>query len=392
MPGKSLQILISAGEASGDLHAARLAEALRARIGAEFFGMGGPRMRGAGVEIVVDCREVAVFGLLEAWMRIPAVLRALRRLEDEARRRKPALAILVDSSGIHLPLAKRLRRQGIRLVYFISPQVWAWRRYRVRAIRKLFEKVLVIFPFEEDFYREEKIPVEFTGNPLVDEAHATQSREEFADAHGFDASRPIVTVLPGSRRSELRFHLPVLADAMRILATDGSLQFVVAAAPGLSHEAFAPLFSSDVPFKLVTDDTYNALAAADCAIVSSGTATVEAALLGAPMVVVYRLSAFTAALARRLVHTRTFAMVNLIAGRKIVPELIQHDFTPARVAAEVRRLLEDPALVRQMKNDLAGIRTKLGSGGAIERAADAIARLLLENPRQPGGRPHALIL
>jgi lipid-A-disaccharide synthase len=167
---------------------------------------------------------------------------------------------------------------------------------------------------------------------------------------------------------------------MRNLATSGHLQFVVAAAAGLSREDFAPLFSAGVPFKLVADETYNALAAADCAIVSSGTATVEAALLGAPMVVVYRLSAFTAALARWLVHTRTFAMVNLIAGRKIVPELIQNDFTSARVAAEVRRLLEDPAAVREMKSHLAEIRTRLGSGGAIERAAEAIARLLAEKP------------
>jgi lipid-A-disaccharide synthase len=380
-PEKPLQILISAGEPSGDLHAARLAEALRARTCAKFFGMGGPRMRSAGVEIVVDCQEVAVFGLLEAWMRIPAVLRALRQLEEEARRRKPALAILTDSSGIHLRLAKRLKRQNIRLVYFISPQVWAWRRYRVRSIRKLFEKVLVIFPFEEGFYRNENIPAEFTGNPLVDEVHATQSRREFAAAHGLDASRPIITVLPGSRRSELKFHLPVLAETMRNLAGNAKLQFVVAAAPGFSRDAFAPLFSSGVPFTLVVDDTYNALAAADCAIVSSGTATVEAALLGAPMVVVYRLSSFTAALARWLVHTRTFAMVNLIAGRKIVPELIQSDFTSAKVAAEVRRLLENPEARRQMKSDLAEIRTKLGSGGAIERAADSIVRLLAENPR-----------
>jgi lipid-A-disaccharide synthase len=374
-----LQILISAGELSGDLHAARLATALQARTGAQFFGMGGPRMREAGVDIVVDCREVAVVGLIEAWMKIPVVLRVLRQMQNEARQRKPALAILVDSGGIHLPLGKRLKKQKIPLVYFISPQVWAWRTHRVRTIRKLFQKVLVIFPFEERFYQREGVAAEFVGNPLVDEVRATKSRAEFCAAHELDASRPLVAILPGSRRSELRFNVPVLADAVRELSAEPRRQFVVAAAPGLARDLFAPLLDVGAAVKIVDGETYNAVGAADCAVVCSGTATVETALLGTPMVVVYRLSRFTASMARLMVRTRTFAMANLIAGKRIVPELIQDDFTAGKVAAEVRHLLDDPAARQEMKDDLSEIRARLGPGGATERAADAIVRLLEEN-------------
>jgi lipid-A-disaccharide synthase len=376
---RPLQILISAGEASGDLHAARLVSALRACTGAIFFGMGGANMREAGVEILVDSQEVAVLGLAETLTHIPAVLRVLRRLELEARLRKPDLAIVVDSWGVHIRLAQRLKKQGTRLVYFISPQVWAWRRGRVHLIRGIFEKVLVIFPFEQEFYRREGVAAEFVGNPLVGEVRATKSRHEFAEAHVLDASRPIITLLPGSRRSELRYHVPVLAAAVQALAADKRLQFVVAAAPGMPLGELESLRTAAEVVRVVESETYNALAAADCSVVASGTATVEAALLGAPCVVIYRLSWLTAAVARRLMKTPYIAMVNVIAGRQVAPELIQENLTVANVAAEVRKLLDDPTGRAKMIAGLGEVRSKLGPAGAIERAADAIAAMLPKN-------------
>jgi lipid-A-disaccharide synthase len=379
-PVHPTQILISAGEASGDLHAARLVTALRARIGADFFGMGGMRMREAGVEILVDSQEVAVLGLAETLTHIPAVLGTLRRLEAEARLRKPALAIVVDSWGVHIRLAQRLKKQGTPVVYFISPQVWAWRRERVRLIRGIFKKVLVIFPFEQEFYRRQGVAAEFVGNPLVGEVRATKSRDEFARAHGLDSSRPIITLLPGSRRSELRYHVPVLAGAVQMLAADGNLQFVVAAAPGTPLGELEPLQNAAEVVRVVENETYDALAAADCSVVASGTATVEAALLGAPCVVIYRLSRLTAFVARRLVRTPYIAMVNVIAGRRVVPELIQENLTVANVGAEVRKVLGDPAARAEMIAGLGEVRSKLGPAGAIERAADSIAAMLPKNP------------
>jgi len=375
---RPLQILISAGETSGDIHAARLVHALRSRTGAEFFGMGGPHMRDAGVETIVDSREVAVLGLAETITHIPAVLRALRRLEGEARLRKPHLAILVDSWGVHVRLAKRLKKQGIRLVYFISPQVWAWRKGRVRTIRGIFEKVLVIFPFEQAFYEREGVAAEFVGNPLVEEVRATKSRAEFALAHGLNASAPIITLLPGSRRSELRYHVPVLAAAIQELAADENLQFVVAAAPGMRNE-LELLRVTAAAVIVVENETYNALAAADCSVVASGTATVEAALLDAPCVVIYRLSWVTAEVVRRLMKTPYVAMINVIAGRLVAPELIQENFTVAKVVAEVRRLLDDSNARAQMISGLREVRARLGAAGAIERAADAIVTMLARN-------------
>lgn len=370
--------MISAGEASGDLHAARLVIALRARTGAEFFGMGGPHMRDARVEIIADSSEVAVLGLAETLTRIPAVLSVLRRLDAEFCRRKTDLAIVVDSWGVHEWLAKRLHKKGARLVYFISPQVWAWRESRVRIIRSIFERVLVIFPFEQEFYRRHGVAAEFVGNPLVDEVRATKSRTQFAESHELDPSRPIVTLLPGSRHSELRYHVPVLAEVMQALATDkdGGPLFVVAAAPGIPSREFEALRAAGA--KVVEGETYNALAAADCSVIASGTATVEAALLGTPCVVIYKLSWLTAAIVRRRVKTPYFAMVNLIAGRQVVPELIQENLTVPSVVEEVRKLLDNAGARQEMINGLREVSSKLGASGAIERAADAIVRMLGE--------------
>jgi len=374
------EILISAGEASSDMYAARLATALRARTGARLFGMGGKRMAEAGVELIADYHQVAVVGISEVLHKIPTVVGVQRKIASEAVRRRAPLAILVDSPGTHLGVARRLKNNGIRVGYFIGPQVWAWRPGRVRVVKRLVERMVVIFPFEEAIYREAGVLVNFVGHPLVDVVKASMSRTEFAERHGLDAGRPIVTLLPGSRRSEIERHYPLIMEACERLSreaqTRGAIQFVLAAAPALETELFAPYAKPGVSVTRVEGATYDALSAADCAIVASGTATVEAALLGTPMVVVYRVSPTSAFVLKRMVRSPFIAMVNLIAGRRVVPELIQDQFTSESVVEEVRKLLESPAARDEMKAGLAEVRTTLGPGGAIERAADIFAGML----------------
>jgi lipid-A-disaccharide synthase len=377
------EILLSAGEASSDMYAARLANALRERTGAKFFGMGGPRMAEAGVDLIADYHEVAVVGITEVLHKIPAVVAVQNRLARAAGRRRASLAILVDSPGTHLGVARRLKKKRIPVGYFIGPQVWAWRAGRVRVVRRLVNRMVVIFPFEEKIYRDAGVPVDFVGHPLVDVVHPTMTRDEFAARHGLDPERPIVTLLPGSRQNEIVQNYPRLVAACELLARDarasGALQFVHVAAHGLAPELFASpgersgSESSRVDIHRIEGSAYDALAAADCAIVASGTATVEAALLGTPMVVIYRVAPFTAAILRRMVKAPFIGMVNLIAGRRIVPELIQEDFTSEALAAEVRYILESPEGRDQMKSDLAEVRIKLGTGGAIDKAADIFA-------------------
>jgi lipid-A-disaccharide synthase len=370
-------ILISAGEASSDMYAAQLATALRERTGAKFFGMGGPRMADAGVELVADYHEVAVVGIAEVLHKIPTVIGVQNRLKREAKRRNAALAILVDSPGTHLGVARRLKQINVPVGYFIGPQIWAWRAGRIRIVKRRVDRMVVIFPFEEKIYRDAGVPVNFVGHPLVDVVRPGVTRAEFASLYNLDANKPIVAILPGSRKSEIRQNYERIVEACeRLRHTLCNIQFVLAAAPNLKPDLFASEAYAAIGIKQVQGATYDALAAADCAIVASGTATVEAALLGTPMVVVYRVSPLSASILRRMIRTPFFSMVNLIAGRRVVPELIQDDFTPGAVETEVRRLLDSLAASDEMKSSLAEVRAKLGPGGAIERAADIFAQML----------------
>jgi lipid-A-disaccharide synthase len=273
-------------------------------------------------------------------------------------------------------LARKLQPRGIRNVYYICPQFWAWRPWRANLIRRRFAKALCIFPFEEQFFRNAGVSTEFIGHPLVGEVNATKDRKEFCRAHGLDPSRTIITVLPGSRAGELVHHVQVLQESVARIHAKKPAQFVVAAAHPKDLEFLKTGWPQGVPVNVVEGETYNALAAADAAIVSSGTATVETALLDTPMVVVYRVSALTATLAKPLVRTPFFAMVNLIAERQAVPELVQDDFTPDRVAYETLRILQDPNTRNSVKTGLAEVRRRLGPPGAVDRAADQILRLL----------------
>ena len=370
-------ILISAGEASGDMYAARLATALRARADVQLFGMGGTRMRDAGVEIVADCSEVSLVGIVEIAKKYPALKRVWKRMVGEAARRQPPLAILTDFPGFHLRLARALKRQGVRNVYFVSPQFWAWRPWRANLVRRRFVRALCIFPFEQEWYRLRGVKADFIGHPLVGNVAANRTRAEFAAACGLDASKPIVAVLPGSRSGEIAHHMPILVQACRLIQQKRNhVQFVLALAPGVNRSQMTPYLLPEVLMYVAEDATYDALGAADLSIVSSGTATVEAALMNSPMIVVYRLAPVTAAIARWLVRTPMFAMVNLIAAKRVVPELVQKDFTPTRLANEAIRLLDSPRAREQMRRGLADVREKLGPPGAVDRAADLIVGML----------------
>jgi lipid-A-disaccharide synthase len=358
------------------MYAARLATALQHRADLQIFGMGGPQMRAAGVDIVTDYSDVSVVGITEILSHLPSLIRAMRRIVCEAERHKPAFAILTDFPGFHLRLARKLKARGIKNIYYVCPQFWAWRPWRVRVVRRRFAQAFCIFPFEEKFYGDAGVPVKFIGHPLVGAVHASLDRRGFCRQQSLDSQKPIVTILPGSRSAELRQHLPVIRKACQHIHSESQAQFVIAAAPGSTLATLREAWPPGLPLKIAVGETYNALAAADAAIVSSGTATIEAALLDVPMVVIYRVTPLTALLAKPLVRTPFFSMVNLIAGKRAVPELIQNDFTPERVSAEVLRLLNDQRSREALRRDLAEVRRRLGPPGAVDRAAEAILKLI----------------
>jgi len=363
-----VSLLLSAGEASGDMYAARLASSLRERLDVEIFGMGGPHMRAAGVDTVTDYSEVSVVGITEILSHLPSLLRAMSRIVAETERRKPALAILTDFPGFHLRLARKLKARGAKNVYYICPQFWAWRPWRANLVRRRFVKALCIFPFEEEFFRKAGVSVEFIGHPLVGAVRATMDRKSFCERHRLDPNHKIVTVLPGSRSEELAQHLAVLREACALIQTQVEAQFVIAAAHKNDLQQLQTGWPATLSIRVMEGETYNALACADAAIISSGTATVEAALLDVPMVVVYRVSPLTALLAKPLIRTSHFAMVNLIAGKRAVPELVQGEFTPEKVATATLGLLKDAQARAAMRIELAEVRKRLGPPGAVERA------------------------
>lgn len=367
------RLLLSCGEPSGDVYAGELLDRLRAVRGeVEAFGLGGDHVAAAGGRLLAHVRDVAVVGLVEVVRHLGDLRALFRRILAEVDRSPPQAAVLLDYPDFNLRLARALHRRRVPVVYYVSPQVWAWRRYRIRQIRRHVTRMLVLFPFEEEVYRRAGVPVTFVGHPLVERLRPVADRPGFLKEIGLDPERPVLALLPGSRAGEVSHNLPPLRGAAELLrARRPDVQLALAAAPTLPDSAFA---GAGVP--LVRDRTHALLSAATVGIVASGTATVEAALLDLPMVVVYRLAPLTFALGRPFVRLNRFAMVNLIAGRDVVPELIQGDFTPERVTAEALRLLDDPAGREAMRRDLADVRARLGGPGASSRAAEAVAALL----------------
>lgn len=417
-----LSIMIVAGEASGDKHGASLARAftrLHPEIDYELFGSGGEEMRAAGVDTLVDAREVGIIGVPEIARAIGKLYRAYRTLLSAARSRRPSAIVLIDWPDFNMRLARKLHGDGFKVIYYISPQVWAWRKYRIRALRRDVTRMLVILPFEEEFYKRAGLEVRYVGHPLAEAVRTTASREDFSRRHGLDPARPLFALLPGSRHKEIHYHLPVMLDAaMRLrsfpfriadcgLRIDnrgaesqisnrqlaiGNPQFVVPLASTVRREDVAAAIQeaqlaarrSGEPNQLcvtvIEGDTYNALGHSEFAVVASGTATVEAALAGTPMVVIYRGSELNWRLIRPLIHLDTFGMVNLIAGRRIVPELMQRDATGEKIAREAAAILSDPARLAQMRQDLERIRELLAANGgsAPERAAQAVIEVIRE--------------
>jgi lipid-A-disaccharide synthase len=370
------RILVSCGEASGDLYAGALARELHALAStSEVFGRGGPEFERGGGRLLADYRGLAVTGFTEFVSKVPALRATKRRLVDAAQAARPDALVVIDYFGFNVRLARDIKRLGVPVVYYISPQIWAWRPGRIKAIRDIADRVLVIFSFEEAIYRDAGVPVEFVGHPLIDLVKTDVSRREFLTELGLGPDRPTVALLPGSRTAELRRILPTLmASAERIRQSVPDAQFVIARASHLDDRLFEP--AHHVPgVYIVEGETDAVIASSDLVLTASGTATVQTALHDKPMVVVYRVSPLEYRIGRPFVRLDTFAMVNLIAGERIVPELIQDDFTPEAVAREAVSLLMDPQRVAQIRQALAGVRRKLGAPGASRRAAEAILRI-----------------
>ena len=378
-PTRRRRVLLVAGEASGDLHAADLVTALRQHLpDVEVFGLGGERLREAGMRTVADSSEVATVGVTEATGHLRALVRTYRALARVLREEPPDLCVLVDFPEFNLRLAAVAKRAGVPVLYYIGPQVWAWRRGRVRKIARRVDRLAVVFPFEPPLYAPRLPAVEFVGHPLLDRVRVTCSREETFARHGLDPARRTVVLLPGSRPKEVEKLLPPLLDAARRLAREDDCQFALALAHTLSREDVeARLVGAGVPVPVVSGDTYNLVAASDLALVTSGTATLECALLECPMVIVYRLAPVSWLIARLLVHgVRCVGMPNIVAGHEIVPELLQKQATGERIAAAAQGILRDPARRAAMIEELRGVRRRLGRGGAAGRAA-AIALEML---------------
>ena len=364
--------MISCGEPSGDVYAGALARELRRmRPGTRVIGLGGEHLREAGAELVGDYRGLTVTGLVEALRVLPRAWSMHRALVARAGRERPDALVVIDFPDFNFRLAAALRRIGVPVIYYVCPQVWAWRPGRLRVLRRLVDRALVIFPFEEPIYRDAGIPVDFVGHPLLDLAVPSSSRAELFAEFRLAADAPTIALLPGSRPNELRQTLPTLTSAVPMIASQlPRAQFIVARAPNLADELFAPLrHVHEQRIAVVAGRTDDVLAAADVVVTASGTATVQTAIHERPMVIVYRLSPLTYRLGKRLVTLDTYGMVNLVAGRRIVPELIQDAFTPAAVAAETVRYFADPDYAERTRAALCDVRAKLGTPGASRRAA-----------------------
>ena len=401
-------VFISAGEASGEQYGALLANELIHKLGhdVELFGMGGPKMEAAGVECVVRSEDVAVMGLTEVLSHLPGIWREFQKLKQALRQRRPAVAVLIDFPGFHFRLARELHKLGIPVIYFVGPQLWAWKAHRIKLVRKYVRQMLVIFPFEEPYYRARGVDAEFVGHPLADLPQPSISREQFAAENHLDPARTWIGLLPGSRMKEIQANLPEMLKAAILISqndqtsqTNPEPQFLIPLAPTLTPTQRAAVHrlvkdhGSNLTIRLIGDPgaegpegnkelaslapgaARSALLHARASVVASGTATVEAALIGNPFVVVYRVSPLTYAIARRMVKVPHVAMANLIAGKRVVPELIQHDFTAANIVQHLNPLLPDGPARESMRMELGAVREALRGQAAHQQGQTAIERV-----------------
>ncbi len=366
-----LKIMLLAGEASGDHHGAQLLEAIQAEVpGASFFGMGGTDLKKAGMDVLVDASEMAVVGLFEVISHFPLIRRSRQKLLAAMADRKPDLLICIDYPDFNLNLAGKAKKRGIPIFYFISPQVWAWRSGRVKTIKKLINRMAVILPFERSFYQERGVDVDYVGHPLVDSVGSNADREQFRHTHALTGT--VVGLLPGSRRKEISNMLPIMLESAELLIKKNpDTSFVLPLAPGLDPGILAEngLAQTKLPIKVIQENRYDVMAATDLVIAASGTVTLELALLNVPMVVSYKLSPLTYAIGRHLVKVKFASLVNLVADREVVPELLQDQATGENIAAALTRIWPGAEGRGEMLTGLAWVRHKLGGTGACTRAA-----------------------
>lgn len=382
--------MIVTGEPSGDTHAAKLVEKMREFSPAtefEFYGATGHKLAEIGVETIVDSADFSVVGLIEIGKVLPMFWNAFQKLKNEAVKRKTDAVILVDFPDFNLKLAKSLKKKGIKVFYYISPQLWAWRKYRKNTVKNHIDLLLTILPFEKDWYAKQGIyNVEYVGNPTVREVHSELTKEEFCAKHNLDAKKPIVSLLAGSRHKEIVRILPVLLETAAMMAEKNvEIQFIVPLARNRKHSEIeeakqkAKLNLNNVKLTIVQNETHEALNASDAAAVTSGTATLETGIIGTPLAIVYKSSALNYKLLRPLITVEHFGLINLIAEERLAKELIQDDFTPEILADELFRLLE-PSENKKFREKLHAVTEKLGHGGASKRAAAAILENLIDTP------------
>jgi len=371
-----MRVLMIAGEPSGDLHGSGVVRELKRRDPrCEVFGIGGDKMQAAGMELVYHIRELSVMGFWEVVQHLPLLRSVERTLEAIVKARKPEVVVLIDYPGFNLRFARSVREHNLKIVYYISPQVWAWNRGRVRKMKGLIDRMLVVFPFEVDIYREEGIDVQFVGHPLLEVFTEPQGRKEFCKRYGFDEGKPIVGLFPGSRKQEIERIFPVMLGASRFLNRELGAQLAVGVPSVLEFDFIKSFVRDDLPVRLIQNATYDVMKNSDVALVTSGTATLETGYYRTPMIIVYKTSLLTYLIMRLLIRIKKIGLVNIVAGKNVVPELLQWRATAPRLAAEAAELLRDKNLREEISRGLSAVKEKLGTAGASAKVADVILSL-----------------
>ncbi|OGT31182.1 MAG: lipid-A-disaccharide synthase [Gammaproteobacteria bacterium RIFCSPHIGHO2_12_FULL_35_23] len=365
------RVMIIAGEASGDMHAAQVVKVMHAKnSGLEFFGIAGPQMRAQGVEAIVKTETIAIMGFIEVLMNFKTIYHTYQKVKQALLQHKPDLLILVDYPGFNLKVAKLAKQCGIKVLYYISPQIWAWRQGRIKKIKQCVDMMAVVFPFELKFYEAHQVPVRYVGLPLFDELDFNLTQSQARTKLNLLPEVTTITLLPGSRSAVVTTLLPVMMDAVKLLKHQFStLQFVLPIASTLSKEIFAAFIPAELNIKLIEGQSQLAIKASDAVISTSGTSTLETALFGVPLVVIYKMNALSFQIIKRLIKIKMIALCNIVAEKPIVKELIQHQLTAEAIAEEIKRILTDKVYNSQLRTELAAVRFKLDKHGAAENVA-----------------------
>jgi len=375
--------MIIAGEASGDLHAGKLIRAIKQRnADVHFYGIGGDNMRAAGAEVMVDSKEMAVVGLVEIWAHRKVIFGALNLMRDSITQQPPDLLVLVDYPEFNLRLAKHAKKYGVKVLFYISPQIWAWRQYRVKKIKKLVDMMAVVFPFEAAFYDRHNVPVKFVGHPLVNEVKASNEKTALREDFGLDINKPTIGLLPGSRRSEIKRLIGIILESARLTKSQlAEIQFILPLADTLDESELAPTLAryKDLNVKLVKGRAYDVIACCDVVLTVSGTVTLEIALLKTPMIIINKVAWLTYTIVSRMLKIDHIGLCNIVANKRIAPELIQADATPVKISNLLVELINSPELREKMAKELSGIETMLGARGGIDNMAELTLEMLDED-------------